>query len=83
MNTYISGHAAPMRKDCKFLTPQEAWKYLDSLANGRRLLFGVGNTNPPDAVVAIPRDGLNDGRGYMVYETGDGSQRLNWHLISY
>lgn len=83
MNTYISGNNAPHRKDCRFLDVREAQKYLESLANGRRLLFGCGNSNPPDSVVAIPRDGLNDGRGYMVYETGDGAQRLSWHLITY
>ncbi len=52
-----------------------SWKHAGEIvreyAAGRRLEFGVGNRYRPGAVLAVKRDGLNEGRGYRVADVDE------------
>ena len=52
-----------------------SWKHAHEIlrdhAAGRRVEFGVGNRYQPGAVLAVKRDGLNEGRGYRVADVDE------------
>lgn len=52
-----------------------SWKHAGEIvreyAAGRRVEFGVGNRYQPGAVLAVKRDALNDGRGFLVADVDE------------
>jgi hypothetical protein len=57
-------------QDMRVKSWPEADQALREIANGRELLRGVGNSDPPNAVIALTLDALSgEGCGYRWYQT--------------